>query len=56
MWDDHDWLGDNQDSKDKGAAAVAKQSYMLGIPHYALGSSSLDEANSTKYQCLQLAP
>ncbi len=50
MWDDHDWLGDNQDSEDEYAAAVAKQSYTLGFPHYALGSSSSDEATSAKYQ------
>ncbi|KAL3780884.1 hypothetical protein ACHAW5_001351 [Stephanodiscus triporus] len=54
MWDDHDWLGDNQDSKDKGAAAVAKQSYTLGIPHYALGSSLLDETHSAKYQAFTI--
>ena len=54
MWDDHDWLGDNQDSEDKDAEAMAKQSYTLGFPHDALGSSSSDEATSAKYQAFTI--
>ncbi|KAL7526564.1 hypothetical protein ACHAXR_001544, partial [Thalassiosira sp. AJA248-18] len=50
IWDDHDWLGNNQDSDDEEAAAIAKQSYTLGIPHYDLGSTSANEANAAKYQ------
>eukprot|EP00571_Detonula_confervacea_P003111 CAMPEP_0172319200 /NCGR_PEP_ID=MMETSP1058-20130122/37084_1 /TAXON_ID=83371 /ORGANISM="Detonula confervacea, Strain CCMP 353" /LENGTH=1125 /DNA_ID=CAMNT_0013034199 /DNA_START=97 /DNA_END=3474 /DNA_ORIENTATION=+ len=49
IWDDHDWLGNNQDSDYEEAAAVAKQSYTLGIPHYDLGSRT-NEADAAKYQ------
>ena len=54
IWDDHDWLGNNQDSDYEEAAAVAKQSYTLGIPHYELGSTSTDEANAAKYQAFTI--
>lgn len=54
IWDDHDWLGNNQDSEDEAAASVAKQSYSLGIPHYPLGSSSSDTANAAKYQAFTI--
>mmetsp|Transcript_17540 Transcript_17540/g.37918 ORF Transcript_17540/g.37918 Transcript_17540/m.37918 type:complete len:1005 (+) Transcript_17540:306-3320(+) len=50
IWDDHDWLGNNEDSDDKEAALVAKRAYSLGIPHYPLGSTSTNEADAAKYQ------
>lgn len=55
IWDDHDWLGNNEDSdNNEEAASVAKQGYTLGIPHYDLGSSSTDEANAAKYQAFTI--
>lgn len=54
MWDDHDWLGNNQDSEDAEAASVAKRAYSLGIPHYPLGSSSSDTADAAKYQAFTI--
>ena len=54
IWDDHDWLGNNQDSDDEEAASIAKQTYTLGIPHYPLGSNSVDEANAAKYQAFTI--
>ncbi|KAL7441793.1 hypothetical protein ACHAXH_008777 [Discostella pseudostelligera] len=53
MWDDHDWLGNNEDSNYDEAASVAKQSYTLGIPHYELGSTS-NEATAAKYQAFTI--
>ena len=53
-WDDHDWIGNNQDSEDEAAASVAKQGYTLGIPHYPLGSASTNEANAAKYQAFTI--
>jgi len=50
IWDDHDWLGNNQDSEDDEAARIAKETYTLGIPHYGLGSTSTNEADAAKYQ------
>jgi hypothetical protein len=54
MYDDHDWLGNNQDSEDEAASSVAKRSYTLGIPHYPLGSSSSDAADVAKYQAFTI--
>ena len=54
MWDDHDWLGNNQDSEDAEAASVAKRAYSLAIPHYPLGSSSSDTADAPKYQAFTI--
>ncbi|KAL3788871.1 hypothetical protein ACHAW5_009228 [Stephanodiscus triporus] len=54
MWDDHDWLGNNQDSEDEGAAIVAKLAYNLAIPNYPLGSSSALAANAAKYQAFTI--
>lgn len=58
MWDDHDWLGNNQDSTNEEASNVAKQSYSLGIPHYQLGAiqSGTSDADVTapKYQAFTI--
>lgn len=54
MWDDHDWLGNNQDSEDFAAATVAKLAYNLGIPNYPLGSSSAPAADAAKYQAFTI--
>ncbi len=54
MWDDHDWLGNNEDSNyDEAYPSVAKQSYTLGIPHYELGSTS-NESTAAKYQAFTI--
>lgn len=53
MWDDHDWLGNNEDSNYDEASSVAKQSYTLGIPHYELGSTS-NEGTAAKYQAFTI--
>ncbi|KAL3762848.1 hypothetical protein ACHAWU_000995 [Discostella pseudostelligera] len=53
MWDDHDWLGNNEDSNYDEVTSVAKQSYTLGIPHYELGSTS-NEATAAKYQAFTI--
>ena len=53
MWDDHDWLGNNEDSNYDEASSVAKQSYTLGIPHYELGSTS-NESTAAKYQAFTI--
>jgi len=54
IWDDHDWLGNNQDSENGEAATIAKQAYTLGIPHYRLGTSSENEPNAPKYQAFTI--
>ena len=54
IWDDHDWLGNNEDSDNEEASLVAKQGYTLGIPHYPLGSSSINERNAAKYQAFTI--
>lgn len=54
MYDDHDWLGNNEDSDDRDAAAAARRGYTLGIPHYELGSTSTNEADAAKYQAFTL--
>lgn len=54
IWDDHDWLGNNEDSEDGEASNVAKEGYTLGIPHYPLGAieagTTTDEGTAAKYQ------
>lgn len=54
IWDDHDWLGNNEDSDNEEASIVAKQGYTLGIPHYPLGSSSINESTAAKYQAFTI--
>jgi phosphodiesterase/alkaline phosphatase D-like protein len=57
-WDDHDWLGNNQDSKNVEAATAAKESYSLGIPHYELGAIqtgvAVEEDRAPKYQAFTI--
>lgn len=54
IWDDHDWLANNDDGSNVDAGNVAKQGYSLGIPHYSLGpiqtQTSTDEGTAAKYQ------
>lgn len=58
IWDDHDWLGNNQDSTNNEAATVAKESYSLGIPHYELGAiqtgAAVEEDRAPKYQAFTI--
>ena len=58
IWDDHDWLGNNQDAENEDAGNVAKASYSLGIPHYDLGAiksgTSYDEETAPKYQAFTI--
>ena len=58
IWDDHDWLGNNQGGENVDAANVAKESYSLGIPHYELGavqSGTTDEEDTApKYQAFTI--
>ena len=58
IWDDHDWLGNNQGAENGEAADIAKQSYTLGIPHYELGSMesgfSQEEETAPKYQAFTI--
>ena len=58
IWDDHDWLANNDDGSNVDAGNVAKQGYSIGIPHYKLGSietnNSTDEGTAAKYQAFTI--
>ncbi|KAL7551286.1 hypothetical protein ACHAWF_014464 [Thalassiosira exigua] len=55
MWDDHDWLGNDEDGNNyEEAALAARRGYSLGIPHYDLGSKSSDPASAAKYQAFTI--
>lgn len=58
IWDDHDWLANNDDGSNVDAGNIAKQGYSLGIPHYSLGpiqaQTSTDEATAAKYQAFTI--
>jgi len=58
IWDDHDWLANNDDGSNVDAGNVAKQGYSLGIPHYNLGpietQTSTDEGTAAKYQAFTI--
>jgi len=58
MWDDHDWLGNNEDAQNVEAADVAKRGYSIAIPHYPLaavesGYASAEET-APKYQAFTI--
>ena len=58
IWDDHDWLANNDDGSNIEAGNVAKQGYSLGIPHYNLGpieaQTATDEGTAAKYQAFTI--
>jgi len=58
IWDDHDFLANNDDGSNVEAGDVAKQGYSLGIPHYTLGptetQTSPDEGSAAKYQAFTI--
>ncbi len=58
IWDDHDWLANNDDGSNVDAGNIAKQGYSLGIPHYSLGpiqtQTSTDEGTAAKYQAFTI--
>ena len=58
MWDDHDWLGNNEDAEYEQAAAIAKKGYSMAIPHYPLqaveAGTALDDETAAKYQAFSI--
>jgi hypothetical protein len=58
IWDDHDWLANNDDGSNVEAGNVSKQGYSLAIPHYTLGpietQTATDEGTAAKYQAFTI--
>jgi len=57
IWDDHDWIGNNQDGSDLEAGEAAKLGYQLLFPHYELAAlSNTTAAQNKSSQPVNVAP
>eukprot|EP00957_Ditylum_brightwellii_P177138 13494248-Ditylum_brightwellii.AAC.1 len=57
IWNDHDWIGNNQDGSNPGAVKSARLSYQLLFPHYNLAAlPNTTAAQTIPSQPVNVAP